>query len=54
VVVSPTFLASPWAQFANQLAMHQSIEAANDGSATLVPAILATTINASPPGHGGH
>jgi hypothetical protein len=41
VVVSPAFLASPWARFANQLAMHQSIEAANDGSATLVPAILA-------------
>jgi len=41
VVVSPAFLASPWAQFANQLATHQGIEAANDGSATLVPAILA-------------
>ena len=41
VVVSPAFLASPWAQFANQLAMHQSIETASDGSATLVPAILA-------------
>ena len=41
VVVSPAFLASPWAQFAHQLAMHQSIEAAADGSATLVPAILA-------------
>lgn len=41
VVVSPAFLASPWSRFANELAMHQSIEAANDGSATLVPAILA-------------
>jgi WD40 repeat protein len=41
VVVSPAFLASPWAQFAQQLAMHQSIDAAGDGSATLVPAILA-------------
>jgi hypothetical protein len=41
VVVSPAFLASPWAQFAHQLAMHQSVEAANDGSATLVPAVLA-------------
>ena len=40
VVVSRAFLASPWAQFAHQLAMHQSIEAAKDGSATLVPAIL--------------
>jgi len=40
-VVSPAFLTSPWAQFAHQLAMHQSIEAASDGSATLVPAILA-------------
>jgi hypothetical protein len=40
VVVSPAFLSSPWARFANQLAMHQSIEVANDGSATLVPAIL--------------
>jgi len=29
------------ASVANQLAMHQSIEAANDGSATLVPVILA-------------
>ncbi len=41
VVVSPAFLASPWAQFAHQLAMHQSIEAAADGSTTFVPAILA-------------
>jgi len=41
VVVSPAFLVSPWAQFAHQLAMHQSIEAAADGSATLIPAILA-------------
>jgi len=41
VVVSPALLASLWAQFANQLAMHQSIEATNDGSATLVSAILA-------------
>jgi hypothetical protein len=41
MVVSPAFLVSPWARFANQLAMHQSIEAASDGSATLVPAILA-------------
>src|SRR4051812_31148464 len=41
VVVSPAFLASPWSRFANELPMHQSIEAANDGSATLVPAILA-------------
>jgi len=41
VVVSPAFLASPWARFANQLAMHQSIDAANDGSATLVAAFLA-------------
>ncbi len=41
VVVSPAFLASPWAQFANQLAIHQSIEAANDGNATLIPVILA-------------
>jgi len=41
VVVSPAFLASPWAQFASQLATHQSIDAVNDGSATLVPAFLA-------------
>jgi len=41
VVVSPAFLASPWAQFASDLATHQSVEAANDGSSTLVPAILA-------------
>jgi hypothetical protein len=41
VVVSPAFLESPWAQLAQQLAMTQSIEAASDGSATLVPAILA-------------
>jgi len=41
VVVSPAFLASPWAKFANQLAAHQSIDAAIDGSATLVPALLA-------------
>ena len=41
VVVSPAFLASRWAQFANDLALHQSIDAANDGSATLVPVILA-------------
>jgi hypothetical protein len=41
VVVSPAFLASPWAKFANQLATHESIDAANDGSATLVPALLA-------------
>jgi len=44
VVVSPAFLASPWAWFVNHLAMHQSIEAANDGSATLVPAILADCV----------
>jgi WD40 repeat protein len=41
VVVSPAFLASPWAQLAHQLAMTRSVEAASDGSATLVPAILA-------------
>ena len=41
VVVSPSFLASPSAKFASQLAMHQSVEAAEDGSATLVPAIVA-------------
>jgi WD40 repeat protein len=41
VVLSPAFLASPWAQFASRLATHQSVEAANDGSATLIPAILA-------------
>jgi len=41
VVVSPAFLVSPWAQLAHQLAMTRSIEAASDGSATLVPAILA-------------
>src|SRR5215510_10202115 len=40
VVVSPAFLASPWARFASQLAVHQSVEAAHDGSATLIPAIL--------------
>ena len=41
VVVSPGFLASPWAQFANQLALQHTIEAEDDGNATLVPAILA-------------
>jgi len=41
VVVSPAFLASPWAQFANQLAVHHSVEAAKDDSAMLVPVILA-------------
>jgi hypothetical protein len=43
-VVSPAFLVSPWAQFAHQLVMHQSVEAAADGSATLVPAILADCV----------
>ncbi len=41
VVVSPAFLHSPWAQFAHQLAMTQSIETASDDSATLIPALLA-------------
>ncbi len=41
VIMSPAFVVSPWVQFANQLAMTQSIEAANNGSATLIPAILA-------------
>lgn len=41
VVVSPAFLASPWARFANQLATHQSIEPLRDCGATLVPALLA-------------
>jgi len=40
-VVSPAFVASPWAQLANQLATYVSIEAASTGSAVLVPAILA-------------
>jgi WD40 repeat protein len=41
VVLSPAFLASPWAALANQLATYVSVEAASDGSATLIPAILA-------------
>ena len=41
VVVSPAFLASPWARLAGQLAAYVSVEAAGDGSATLIPAILA-------------
>ncbi|HEU4726504.1 MAG TPA: TIR domain-containing protein, partial [Kofleriaceae bacterium] len=41
VVASPAFLASPWAQFASQLATHQSVEAAERGRATVIPAILA-------------
>jgi WD40 repeat protein len=41
VVVSPAFVASPWAQLANQLATQVSIEAAGNGSAALVPARLA-------------
>jgi WD40 repeat protein len=40
-VLSPAFLASPWARLANQLASYVSVEAAGDGSATLIPAILA-------------
>ncbi|HMG56555.1 MAG TPA: TIR domain-containing protein, partial [Kofleriaceae bacterium] len=41
VVVSPAFLASPWAQLANQLATQVTIEAGRDGSAAVIPAILA-------------
>src|SRR3954452_5618704 len=41
VVLSPAFLASPGATLANQLATYVSVEAASDGSATLIPAILA-------------
>ena len=41
VVLSPAFLASPWAQFASRLATHQTVEAVNDGSAMLIPMILA-------------
>jgi len=39
-VMSPAFVASPWAQLVNQLATHVSIEAASTGSAALVPAVL--------------
>jgi WD40 repeat protein len=39
VVVSPAFLASPWAQIASQLATHQSVEMGSDGNATLAPAL---------------
>lgn len=41
VVMSPAFLVSPWAQFAYELATHHSVEAAPDGSATVVQAVVA-------------
>jgi WD40 repeat protein len=41
VVTSPAFVASPWAQLANQLAAYASVEAAGTGTATLIPALLA-------------
>ena len=40
VVMSPSFLACPWARFANELATHQSVESAEDGSSGVVPAKL--------------
>lgn len=40
VVMSPSFLECPWATFANELATHQSVESAKDGSSGVVPAKL--------------
>jgi WD40 repeat protein len=40
LVMSPSFLASPWANLANQLATHRSVEESKEGLATVVPVLV--------------
>src|SRR5689334_2625449 len=39
VVLSPAFLASPWAAFAERLALHRAVEA-GDGGPIVIPVLL--------------